>query len=305
LTRPRSPAGARVSVIIPAFNAEQFLSEALASVFGQTLPATEVIVVDDGSRDATAAIAAGYGDRIRYIRQENQGVSSARNTGIAAATEPYVAFLDVDDLWSPEKLESQLGALREAGEGVAVCSTQFVSTELGQSTGELRGCSWGESSLHHALVLSGNVVGTPSTVLCERRLFELVGGFDTQLSQCADWDMWIRLSAVTRFACVRLPLVIYRRHPQVMSRDPRLLETDMRTVLQKVFANEPHLRSVRGHSLGNCYRVLAGSYFEVHRLGPTMRCGLLACWHSPGPVLSQLMRKLLRVSDRSGVRSSS
>ncbi len=97
----------RISVVIPAYNAGRYIGRAIDSVLAQTRPAEEIIVVDDGSTDNTAEIAGAYGDRIRFIRQENAGASVARNTGIAAATGNWIAFLDADDEWLPEKLRLQ------------------------------------------------------------------------------------------------------------------------------------------------------------------------------------------------------
>lgn len=103
-------ASSSVSVIIPAFNAERFLAEALDSAFSQTLLPWEVIVVNDGSTDATAEVAQRYGSRITYIEQANQGTGAARNAGIAKSTGEFISFLDSDDIWEPRKLELQTAA---------------------------------------------------------------------------------------------------------------------------------------------------------------------------------------------------
>ncbi|MGI8668594.1 MAG: glycosyltransferase family 2 protein, partial [Aridibacter sp.] len=100
-----------VSVIIPAYNAEQFISQTIESVLGQTLKDFEIVVVDDGSTDETAGIAESYGAPVRCIRKTNGGVSRARNTGIEHAVGKYIAFLDADDLWEPTKLEKQVALL--------------------------------------------------------------------------------------------------------------------------------------------------------------------------------------------------
>ncbi len=101
-----------VSVVIPAYNAAKYIGRAIDSVLAQTRPADEIIVVDDGSTDNTADVAHGYGDKIRFIRQENAGASVARNTGIEAATSEWIAFLDADDEWLPQKLQLQTEHLR-------------------------------------------------------------------------------------------------------------------------------------------------------------------------------------------------
>jgi len=116
----------RVSVVIPAFNAEDCIGEALDSALGQLRPPDEVIVVDDGSADQTAEIVKGYGSTVRYIYQDNAGPSAARNTGIRAAGGEWIAFLDSDDLWLPEKLSTELGILARNPDLVWVCSNHFL-----------------------------------------------------------------------------------------------------------------------------------------------------------------------------------
>src|SRR5262245_15747118 len=108
-----------VSVVIPTYNCGRLVTEAVDSVLGQTVPPAEVIVVDDGSQDDTAERLAAYAGRVRYLRQENQGVAAARNCGVAASGGEVVAFLDADDVWHPRKLEFQLAALdRHPGLGL-------------------------------------------------------------------------------------------------------------------------------------------------------------------------------------------
>lgn len=117
-----------VSVVIPCYNAEKYLRQAIDSVFAQTYSNLELIVVNDGSTDKSGAILASYGDRIRVIHQQNQGLSAARNVGIASALGEYVAFLDADDYWQPDKLRQQI-AVMEANPNLALCHTQFEMVE--------------------------------------------------------------------------------------------------------------------------------------------------------------------------------
>ncbi|MFZ9011987.1 MAG: glycosyltransferase family 2 protein, partial [Anaerohalosphaeraceae bacterium] len=102
----------KISVVIPAYNAEKHIGRAIDSVLAQTRPADEVIVIDDGSSDATAEVVRSYGDKIMFIHQENAGASVARNTGIKAATSDWIAFLDADDEWLPNKLQLQVSQLK-------------------------------------------------------------------------------------------------------------------------------------------------------------------------------------------------
>src|SRR6185503_2024667 len=114
--------GRDVSAVIPAYQAAAFLADAVESVLAQTEPVGEIVVVDDGSTDGTAAVAASFGDRVRYVRQENQGVAAARNRGVAEARGRLVAFLDADDTWEPEKTARQLAHLRAHPDYAAVYS---------------------------------------------------------------------------------------------------------------------------------------------------------------------------------------
>jgi glycosyltransferase involved in cell wall biosynthesis len=264
-----------VSVVIPAYNAARFLQAAVDSVLGQSFRDLEVLVVDDGSTDDTESVISQYGAAIRYLRQENRGVAEARNHGIEESKGRYVAFLDADDTWSREKLDRQMKALA-ASNGRRVCYSAFkVCTESLELLSVQRSAR--EGSVLDDLLLRGNVVGTPSTVVCDRLLFSVVGGFDPCLSQCADWDMWIRLATVTEFLYVDEPLVTYRQHRANMSRNPELLERDSLRVLEKGFSLSslrPSVRAARPAAFGRNYRVLAGTYFHAGRYGDFLRCAL-------------------------------
>src|SRR5262245_41508013 len=112
----------RVSVVIPCYNARPYLEETIRSVFSQTFTPCEILVVDDGSSDGSAHVAEGFGDRVRVIRQRNQGECAARNAGLQAACGEWIAFLDADDVWKPNKLELQVAAVRRHEEVVCVHS---------------------------------------------------------------------------------------------------------------------------------------------------------------------------------------
>ena len=262
-----------VSVVIPTYNAARYVVAAVDSVLGQTFRDVEVLVVDDGSTDRTEAVLSRYGKAIRYVRQENSGVSAARNRGIQESTGPYVAFLDADDTWFPEKLDRQVGALQTSG-GIRACySAHVISTEALTPLTVRRTVRRG--STLEDLLLRGNVVGTPSGVLCDRSLFSICGSFDLNLSQCADWDMWIRFATTTEFLYVDEPLVMYRRHGSNMSADPALLERDSIRVLEKGFGLPSVPRVVGGArrvAFARNYMVLAGTYFYAHRYRDFVRC---------------------------------
>lgn len=266
-----------VSVVIPTYNSARYLAEAVDSAVNQTFKDIEILVIDDGSTDETQNLVRRYGVAVRCIIQENKGVAVARNHGIDESRGRYVAFLDADDAWQPEKLEKELAALEGHGEFQA-CHTAMQIVDGRSLPFVVARRNDGVSTLE-ALLLRGNVVGTPSTVICRRLLFSKVGAFDPGLSQCADWDMWVRLATVTEFLYLDEPLVNYRQHGSNMSRDPALLERDSLRVLEKAFSLPviaASLRAKRSAAFARNYMVLAGTYFYAGRYWDFARCAVQA-----------------------------
>jgi glycosyltransferase involved in cell wall biosynthesis len=262
-----------VSVIIPTYNCARYIATAVESVLAQRSEDLEVLVIDDGSTDATRETLARFGEQIDYIYQTNSGVSQARNKGLAVASGRYVAFLDSDDAWYPNKIHRQLEALSE-NPGAAACYSAFTVTDSTLSPLNVHTAE-PQSSVLEDLLLRGNWVSTPSTVICERGLFTKVGGFDPELSLCADWDMWLRLAAVAEFVYVDEPLVRYRKHDGNMSGNVALLEQDSIRVLEKGFAMpglSQSLRLRREAAIARNDMVLAGSYFHARLYRDFVRC---------------------------------
>ncbi len=203
----------KVSVVIPCYNYASFLKEAIDSALSQSYAAHEVIVVDDGSSDDTTAVAKTFGDQIQYIRTENRGVSAARNTGVKAATGDLIAFLDADDRWLPEKLERQV-AMFEADPSLGLVHAR--SRVFNGSTGRTKcaPATQKDYSLHGLLANCG--ISSPSAVV-PRAVFDKVGYFDKDLSNAADWNMWLRIAAEYKVACCPEILVEYREHRNSMS----------------------------------------------------------------------------------------
>ncbi len=214
-----------VSVVIPAYNGQDFIGEAIQSVHAQTLPVSEIIVVDNGSTDETSKVAESLGATV--IQQSNSGVAAARNTGIRAASSPWVALLDQDDIWEPEKIEYQWAALQlHADAGLASCNmTWFEVKDIeGRSTvitGDMSDnpvpAERGETEVGYFPkvpyeLLSGRVYDKPSSVLIRRDLFLSIGGFDESLRQNEDLDCFLRLVARSPFVVVERRLVRRRIH---------------------------------------------------------------------------------------------
>lgn len=216
-----------VSVIIPAFNAQAFLRATLESVLAQTYRDLEIIVVDDGSTDDTAALASAFANddaRIRVITKVNGGVSSARNAGIAAARGDYFAFLDADDLWHPEKIAAQMDILLPGGREryVAAFSLHMRIDAAGRTAGKSRSWPFDEFSLPAHIVL--RPVGNGSSLIVRRDVAICAGGFDEDYVKrgaggCEDLDFELRIAAQYPIACVRKYHVGYRVYDGNMSSD--------------------------------------------------------------------------------------
>lgn len=264
---------ADVSVVIPTYNSSRWLSAAVCSVLGQRLKPLEVIVIDDGSQDDTFQVAGSFGGSIRYIRQSNQGVSVARNRGVAESKGRFIAFLDSDDEWLPDKLAVQIGRLATRTSVVASFMNMTRFDETTDRTDEIRFRL--AADVVEDLILNSCVIGAPSSVMVRRDAFDAVGGFDPSLSQCADWDMWIRLAGHGPIDLVEQPLVRYRSHGENMSRKIGLLEADTLRVLKKFFSDPGNLRrhgDLEKRAYSNHYMILAGSYLHAGQLAASLSC---------------------------------
>ena len=190
---------AKVDVIIPTYNRSEFLRSAITSVLNQTFQDFEIIVVDDCSEDDTPNVIKHFRNhKIRSIRHGmNQGEGRARNTGVLNSNAEYVAFLDDDDEWVPEKLAIQIETMRKASDQTGVVYGTILR-KSGDSEERLpRECAKKSGRVLHSL-LEGNLVGTP-VAMVKGELLRKVGGFDTSLRSIEDWDLFLRLSEVCDF----------------------------------------------------------------------------------------------------------
>jgi glycosyltransferase involved in cell wall biosynthesis len=180
-----------VSVIIPTYNRAQKVSRAILSVLNQTFNDIELIVIDDGSVDETADELARFKDRIVIIRHpENLGVSAARNSGIKASRSSLIAFLDSDDYWMPEKLETQVRYFSENSDAV-VCQTEEIWMRNG-----IRVNPWNKHLKPSGDIFERSLklcVVSPSAVMIRRSIFDEIGLFDEEFPVCEDYDLWLRI----------------------------------------------------------------------------------------------------------------
>ncbi len=221
MTESRRAAGDEplVSVIIPTFNRWPMVCESIDSALAQDYPNFEVIVVDDGSSDETEEeLPRRYGDRVRYLRQANQGPSVARNTGIEAAQGEYIAFLDSDDLWDHRKLSIQVEALADKPQyGFVYSACRNVTAD-----GMMTACTpiathRGRTGDNFALMLECHPIMT-SAIMVRRCVLHEVGGFDPDILSGQDTDLWLRLSMRHEGLFLRRRLVSLRLHPRTLSR---------------------------------------------------------------------------------------
>jgi glycosyltransferase involved in cell wall biosynthesis len=209
-----------ISVIIPTYNRCWILKEALDSVLSQEYNDFEIIVVDDGSNDATAALLSFYGDRITTIYQDNSGVSAARNAGILMAKGNYIAFLDSDDMWLPQKLSCQIDFFRSHPEA-AICQTDEIWIRNGVRVNPKNrhkkpsGMIF-EPSLQLCLV-------SPSAVMIQKSLFDAIGLFNEAFPACEDYDLWLRIGLYYPIYLIERQMVVKRGgHDDQLSRNPGL-----------------------------------------------------------------------------------
>jgi glycosyltransferase involved in cell wall biosynthesis len=277
-----------VSAVIPVHNGERYLREALDSALGQSRPADEVIVVDDGSTDGTPRLLEAYAGRVRVLRQANAGVAAARNRGLREAKGDFAAFLDADDRWLPGKLAAAAAALERHPAAVLAFSDMTVIEADGRRGRRVRRRPEGRD-LFRSLLL-GNTVTTSSAVV--RREAALAAGGFREGMRCPagaeDWDLFLRLARAGAAVYVGKSLVEYRRHAAsaVQTRRFDLREDALDVVrLNAEGLPEPLARS----ALAGVYResalrhLAAGDAREARRdlrrgLALEFRAGAAALW---------------------------
>lgn len=266
-----------ISVVIPTRNRRRFLARTLRTALEQRDVAVEAYVVDDASEDDTAAFVNALRDRrVTLLRHETQkGVAVARNTGLACVRSPWVAFLDDDDLWAPNKLALQLDAAARAGADWVLSGAVTVD----EAFRIIAGKPPPRTADDLVQVLGFNLVpGGGSGSLVRTELARAVGGFDSDLSVLADWDMWIRLSLAAAAASVHRPLVASVRHDASLSRLHEAFTRDLARIEAKhrdarfdcgvelhhdrwlLWAARMHLRSGRRHEACKTYLEVASRY---------------------------------------------
>lgn len=280
-----------VSVIVPAFNAARTIDATLATALGQSHRNLEVIVVDDGSQDATAAIVARRATedpRLRYVFQSNRGVAAARNRGIDLARGAYIATLDADDLWDEAKIARQVERFLTAGPETALVYTwcYWLAPEGGT-------LGYAPPLLHEGRVFPqmclGNLVISASNALIRREAVLAAGGFDESLrlaggQGCEDWKLYLQVAEQHEIAAVPEYLVGYRIHPGAMSDDFAQMMRSRRIVESQFLPRHPALAAQFARGRAVLARSLAIRAFRRRKF--VMAAQLLAGYPSPSPRLA-------------------
>ena len=240
--------GPLVSVVIPAYNAEATIEGTIDSVLAQTYQVFEILVVDDGSQDRTAAIVQSRADndrRILLFRQANQGVAAARNLGIRRSSGEFVAPLDADDLWFAEKLEKQVALMQKSPQRVGLVSAWSLEIfDDGRPPNPSRG--WAIRGSVFLPLLLGNFIGDASSPLLRRQCFDDVGMYSSEFWKlgaqgCEDWDLYLRIAEHFEFRDLPEYLVGYRQTTGAMSSDWRKMNDSYRLLIDRVKRQHPQI----------------------------------------------------------------
>lgn len=288
-----------VTVAIPAYNSEWFLADALASVFAQTYQCHECIVVDDGSTDGTADIAASF-PGVRCVTQDNRGVAAARNRAIAEAVGDLIAFLDADDVWLPTKIERQIECFdRDTSLGMVYTGLKVVDVDLRPL--ETMHPASGEAAFKKTLLVEKPyMTGIGSSSVLPIHVARAIL-FDERLIVSEDWAFACQVAMRHRVEAVNEPMVLYRQHdPGQLHRDLRAVERDMHLGWAEIFDDTLLLQSPLRHGArrarSNLYLSLAAGYLRrgdavafARYLGRAIRL-------RPDRVVAALVRYSLRSS---------
>ncbi len=284
-----------VSVIIPAYNAEKYIERTIHSALLQDYENLEIIVIDDGSTDNTADVVKKLAEkdrRLKYVHQQNGGVSSARNHGYKFSKGEYLAFLDADDIWLPDNVSKKLAHLQDNPDVGLVHSDALLIDENDNSLNEVKK---GKSGwvLDDLLSWNETCIPAPSSIIVKREVIDSVGGFDTSLSTAADQEFFFRVASKYKIGRVEEVTWQYRIHSQNMHSNIALMEHDC--LLSYKRATENNLfksAAFRRKCYSNMFIILSGSwYHDGKNKRKAVKYALKAVWVYPVNTL-KLFRKI-------------
>jgi glycosyltransferase involved in cell wall biosynthesis len=250
-----------ISIIIPAYNAERTILETIKSVQKQTFSDFEIIVINDGSTDRTIELVQSVEDaRMKIFSYQNRGVSVARNCGFSHTTGEFIAFLDADDLWTSDKLELQLAALKQHPEAGIAYSWTYNMNEKEQLLHPVEPLFNGNV---YADLLLWNFISNGSNPLIRRQALEFVGEFCPLAAPAEDWDYWLRLSVSSLFVVVPKHQILYRHSSISSSSKIDVMKEKALEVLEKTYNSAPlELQHLKNQSFSNVYQYYAEVYLR-------------------------------------------
>ncbi|MBM4053175.1 MAG: glycosyltransferase [Planctomycetes bacterium] len=252
-----------VSIIMPTYNCATYLPESIDSVLAQTYEAYEIIVIDDGSTDNTKSVLAPYMEKIRYIDLgRNKGLPTARNLGIESAKGEFIAFLDADDIWMPEKLELSIDQfLKNPDVGMVYSKHINVDSKSRYREGKIKG-KLPSGNIFAQLFFEQNFV-ICSSVVVRKEVFNKAGLFDYELVNCQDWDMWLRIAFYYKAIGINTPLVKYRHSSKSLSKNRDNVLKYQQVVIDKIY--NMYKDSENGISKRIYKKRLAAHYSKIGR----------------------------------------
>jgi len=257
----------KVSIILPTYQRIHFLPRAIESVRAQTFPEWELLIVDNGSTDGTEALVQQFQERdgrIRSLKEERKGASHARNSGLQEARGEFIAFLDDDDEWLPEKLSRQIHFFESHADIELLYTQSYMKDARGILIGQKPS---GKPALSFMELLEGDSIPL-LTVLLRRRCLEKVGGFDATLKTAQDYDLWLRIAKEFPIGFLPEPLAIYHRHGANMSTQPLRRYQATIAIFNKLFkgGDDPSHREKIGSRLILLHYLLAREYLFRNKL---------------------------------------
>jgi glycosyltransferase involved in cell wall biosynthesis len=251
-----------VSVIIPIYNGEKTIKETIESVLNQSFTDFELIVINDGSIDKTLAVLETIDDsRLKVFSFPNAGVSVSRNRGLEQAKGEFISFLDADDLWTPDKLETQLKALQENPQAAVAYSWSDWVDESGEFL-RAGGHITANGKVYEQLLVR-DFIESGSNPLIRKQALDEVGNFDPSVTPAEDWDMWLRLAARYEFIAVPYPQILYRVYPTSASFNVWKMEAGSLKVIERNLAQLPdNSQHLKRETLGSRYKYLTFKALE-------------------------------------------
>ncbi|WP_414622130.1 glycosyltransferase [Calothrix sp. CCY 0018] len=252
-----------ISVIVPVFNGEKTIEETINSILNQTFQNIEIIIINDGSTDATLETIKNISDsRIKVFSYPNAGLSASRNRGIDRAKGEYISFIDADDLWTPDKLELQWQALQSNQEAaVAYSWTDYIdeSSKFIKSGRRIKA----NGDVFSKLLITNFIENGSNPLICKKALE--IGSFDESLPAAEDKDMWLRLAANYEFVCVEKPQILYRISTTSMSTNLKRQEAASLKVIECAFSypKAEKLQHLKKQSLSHLYQYLTFKAIEA------------------------------------------